>query len=196
MLFVGVIATKHCSSCIAEAVLCGVNMASPSANPEALSTEYNRLRAATHALLADTGSLLTTLVAAPAADGDHQQIDIQLSRFWQLFDGLRKRHDEAQLSVAVLALTKSGEKWGRSACVGAKDGVCAGVFIVGRLQVLCHHIAVHFTFDGKIKACTCQSSSRCAPTEAGQVTESQASDLPSPTPVPHWAAAERKSDFD
>ncbi len=68
-------------------------------------------------LLGDVGGLLADLTSqehsTAASEGDDNEeasrvIDVELQRFWQGYYELKRRHDENALSVAVLALTKSG----------------------------------------------------------------------------------------
>ena len=63
-------------------------------------------------LLRDVGTFFGDLVEAPTSDA-HQLIDEQLQRFWQLYYELKKRREDNELTVAVLALAKSGEGWRR-----------------------------------------------------------------------------------
>ena len=59
-------------------------------------------------LLAQVGTFLGDLVQAPSGDG-HQLLDQQLHQFWHSFYELKKRSHDDELSVAVLALAKSGK---------------------------------------------------------------------------------------
>ncbi len=92
-----------------------------SSNTEASSLKtVSQLRVATDALLAEVGGLLADLLEAPQTEDDEgarHVIDTQLQRFWQSYYDLKRRHEENTLSVAVLALTKSGA----ARCVAAKD---------------------------------------------------------------------------
>jgi hypothetical protein len=73
--------------------------------------EYLQLKGEAGELLADLGSSLITLVEGAPDDGEaHRAIDEQLQSFWGKFYSLKKRWNKEQLSVAVLALTKSGEQ--------------------------------------------------------------------------------------
>lgn len=95
-----------------------LSSAMPAANPEFL-----RLRAGVQQLLQDLGLLLSELVERPQQQGRpgsaleadqtdeeaHLILDQQLNSFFRAFRGLRARHDDNSLSLAVLALTKSGE---------------------------------------------------------------------------------------
>jgi hypothetical protein len=73
--------------------------------------EYLQLKGEAGSLLADLGSSLITLVEGAPDDGEaHRAIDEQLQSFWGRFYSLKKRWNKEQLSVAVLALTKSGEQ--------------------------------------------------------------------------------------
>lgn len=65
----------------------------------------------TEQLLDSLGELLTTLLEGPSGDADdgHSLIDEHLRSFFHAYYELRTRHQQQTLSVAVLALTKSGE---------------------------------------------------------------------------------------
>jgi hypothetical protein len=77
---------------------------------ESQVVEYLQLKGEAGSLLADLGSSLITLVEGAPDDGEaHRAIDEQLQSFWGRFYSLKKRWNKEQLSVAVLALTKSGE---------------------------------------------------------------------------------------
>lgn len=82
-------------------------------------SEYAELRGATTALLHDVGCCVANLLDAPAASehaGAAVSIDETLSSFFNAYYELRSRHESASLSVAILALTKSG----RGAVSGAE----------------------------------------------------------------------------
>ncbi len=85
--------------------------------------DYLRLRGSVHAVLQDLGKLLGDLVERPAAtlgggesaaeaqeeeDAAQSIIDTQLNAFFGAFRSLKLRHEDESLSLAVLALTKSG----------------------------------------------------------------------------------------
>lgn len=77
---------------------------------ESQVVEYLQLKSEAGGLLADLGSSLITLVEGAPDDGEaHRAIDEQLQSFWGRFYSLKKRWNNEQLSVAVLALTKSGK---------------------------------------------------------------------------------------
>jgi hypothetical protein len=61
-------------------------------------------------LLSEAGGFLTELVLAPhSEDGEsHRLIDEHLQSFWRGFYLIKQRHHDDVLSVAVLALAKSG----------------------------------------------------------------------------------------
>jgi hypothetical protein len=73
---------------------------------------------ALHAILDGVGELLSDLCASPEAcegadseAGAHffrSAMDSQASRFWASYAALKQRMDNQNLSVAVLALAKSG----------------------------------------------------------------------------------------
>lgn len=66
----------------------------------------------TEKLLDGIGDLLTTLLEGPAAGdeaGSLDALDAQLSSFFHSFAALRSRHQATHLTVAILALTKSGK---------------------------------------------------------------------------------------
>eukprot|EP00879_Flechtneria_rotunda_P004959 GHRR01005234.1.p1 GENE.GHRR01005234.1~~GHRR01005234.1.p1 ORF type:complete len:470 (+),score=121.45 GHRR01005234.1:171-1580(+) len=73
--------------------------------------EYKQLKAQSSELLTEVGESLISLVEAPAPDQEeaHAAIDQQIQSFFQAYYELRKRHEQEHLSVAVLALTKSGK---------------------------------------------------------------------------------------
>lgn len=77
-------------------------------------------------LLDSLGELLTTLLEGPSGDADecgHSLIDEHLKSFFHGFYELRSREEAQSLTVALLALTKSGEQlseaawWGLQACI-------------------------------------------------------------------------------
>lgn len=74
--------------------------------------EYRQLKAETSELLSSVGNSLIDLCQGPPSE-EHAEayvaIDEQIQKFWNAYYGLKKRHELSQLSVAVLALTKSGE---------------------------------------------------------------------------------------
>ena len=64
--------------------------------------------------LAAVGRFLVQLLEAP--QGDHRPVqllalDAELQKFWKTYDGLKQRHSQQSLQVAVLALTKSGTRF-------------------------------------------------------------------------------------
>jgi hypothetical protein len=61
-------------------------------------------------LLAEAGAFLADLVAAPRGDAANQLIDEQLHSFFQAYHRLKQRTASDELSVAVLALAKSGAR--------------------------------------------------------------------------------------
>lgn len=73
--------------------------------------QYQKARTEINDVLTGVGAFLGDLCTGPAK-GEHEEvhakIDEQLQRFFTLYYDLRKRHEDACLSVAVLALTKSG----------------------------------------------------------------------------------------
>lgn len=72
---------------------------------------YSDLRGEATQLLNDIGQSLTCLLDAPASDGHaeaHIDLTKQLGAFFSCYYKLRKRLERDSLSVAVLALTKSG----------------------------------------------------------------------------------------
>ena len=72
--------------------------------------ELQSFRAGINSVLDDVGVLLGELTeGSPAHEEAHVAIDEQLQHFFQSYYSLRQRHEQAQLSVAVLALTKSGK---------------------------------------------------------------------------------------
>lgn len=83
--------------------------------------DYSLLRAGVNDVLQDMGMLLGELVDRPAGPGEdsedtaHALIDAQLNGFFSGFRALKRRHDDQSLSLAVLALTKSGGSRGESA---------------------------------------------------------------------------------
>lgn len=93
-----------------------------SSNNEASSLKtVSQLRVATDALLAEVGGLLADLLEAPQTEDDEgarHVIDTQLQRFWQSYYDLKRRHEENTLSVAMLALTKSGKSTLLNALMG------------------------------------------------------------------------------
>ncbi|GLC43094.1 hypothetical protein PLESTB_000863800 [Pleodorina starrii] len=79
------------------------------------------------ALLGDVGGLLADLTSQEhstgASDDEENEearrvIDVELQRFWQGYYELKRRHEENALSVAVLALTKSGKSTLLNALMG------------------------------------------------------------------------------
>ena len=72
--------------------------------------KYAQLTRDVGALLEDGigRDLLSKLVEAPKSD-HHLLLDKDISAFFSKYYQLRKRHQEAHLTCAVLALTKSGE---------------------------------------------------------------------------------------
>lgn len=96
-------------------------------------------------LLDSLGDLLTTLLEGPSGDADecgHSLIDEHLKGFFHGFYQLRSREEAQTLTVAVLALTKSGVQlseaawWGLKACmisrglVGPEHGLAGAKPIV------------------------------------------------------------------
>lgn len=86
-------------------------------NAETLQ-EYLELKSEAGSLITDLGTSLISLVEGPSDTSAecveaHKAIDGQLQSFWGRFYQLKKRHERQQLSVAVLALTKSGEQFWR-----------------------------------------------------------------------------------
>jgi hypothetical protein len=85
------------------------------------SSEFVHLRDGVNNILKDLGNLLGELIERPAtdrgfpevtsADEENAQalIDVQLNIFFSTYRSLKKRHDDECLSLAVLALTKSGK---------------------------------------------------------------------------------------
>ncbi|GFR43890.1 hypothetical protein Agub_g5019, partial [Astrephomene gubernaculifera] len=80
-------------------------------------------------LLADVGSLLADLTSqehptGSAEDEENEEarrpIDVALHSFWDSYYDLKRRHEENALSVAVLALTKSGKSTLLNALMGAE----------------------------------------------------------------------------
>lgn len=73
---------------------------------------YVKLKNEVAELLCDVGQSLTCLLDAPASDSHadaHIDLTQQLGTFFGSYYQLRKRLERDCLSVAVLALTKSGE---------------------------------------------------------------------------------------
>jgi hypothetical protein len=73
---------------------------------------YVKLKAETTELLNDVGQSLASLLDAPASESHaeaHIDLTQQLGAFFGCYYKLRKRLDRDCLSVAVLALTKSGK---------------------------------------------------------------------------------------
>lgn len=73
---------------------------------------YIKLKDEISELLNDVGQSLASLLDAPAADGHaeaHIDLTQQLGAFFAVYYHVRKRLERDALSVAVLALTKSGK---------------------------------------------------------------------------------------
>ncbi|GLI58627.1 hypothetical protein VaNZ11_000362 [Volvox africanus] len=84
-------------------------------------------RKSVDSLLAEIGGLLADLTSQECPtealeDDDNVKarrvIDVELQRFWQSYYELKQRHEENALSVAVLALTKSGKSTLLNALLG------------------------------------------------------------------------------
>ena len=81
-----------------------------------------KLRTGVDTLLSDVGGLLADLLDAPQGEGDGAEshsrrvLDAEMHAFWKRFYHLKERHANNQLSVAVLALTKSGAWLAGRAC--------------------------------------------------------------------------------
>lgn len=76
---------------------------------------YAKLKAEATELLNDTGQALACLLDAPASESHadaHIDLTQQLGAFFGCYYKLRKRLERDCLSVAVLALTKSGKSSG------------------------------------------------------------------------------------
>ena len=71
---------------------------------------YAEYRQGIDTVLSDVGVLLGDLVEAPRGEANEANalIDGHLQQFFKAYYELKSRHDDAALSVAVLALTKSG----------------------------------------------------------------------------------------
>lgn len=88
-------------------------------------------------LLSATGTFLGDLVEAPRGEGAHLVIDGQLQKFWTSYYSLKKRNEEQELAVAVLALAKSGEWQGsRFAIQHSTTTFCLGS-LHGSMAVTC-----------------------------------------------------------
>lgn len=82
-----------------------------------MANEYVALRSGVNELLGELGCLLGELVDRGALEEEGEDeilaqgdiMDAQLNSFFATFGALKRRHDDASLSVAVLALTKAGE---------------------------------------------------------------------------------------
>ncbi len=72
-----------------------------------MGESFASVSASIDSVLVDVNELLGALVERPADDSG--SIDLHLSSFYRQFRGLRERHATQELSVAILALTKSGE---------------------------------------------------------------------------------------
>lgn len=86
------------------------------------AARYAELRAETSAAFDQLGSFLADLCEGSEAHQDssgHEgpNLDTNLGNFYETFTALKARHADQNLTVAVLALTKSGE------CVGTSDTV-------------------------------------------------------------------------
>lgn len=78
-----------------------------------MADHYLGMRSSIDGLLADTGAFLADLLDGHGQEDDGEHcllIDQQLQHFFTSFYQLKQRHDEGLLSVAVLALIKSGER--------------------------------------------------------------------------------------
>jgi hypothetical protein len=78
-------------------------------------------------LLSATGTFLGDLVEAPRGEDAHLVIDGQLQKFWTSYYSLKKRNEEQELAVAVLALAKSGEWQGSSFIQDITTTFCLGI---------------------------------------------------------------------
>jgi hypothetical protein len=76
----------------------------------AMADQYAQYREDIDGILCDVGKLLGDLVEAPRAEVNEANalIDGHLQQFFKAYYDLKSRHDDAALSVAVMALTKSG----------------------------------------------------------------------------------------
>lgn len=74
-------------------------------------SEYQQLQEETSKLLGCVGGSLIDLCQGPPSEehaAAYVAIDEQIQKFFTAYYDLRKRHELSKLSVAVLALTKSG----------------------------------------------------------------------------------------
>lgn len=74
-------------------------------------SEYQQLQEETSKLLGCVGESLIDLCQGPPSEehaAAYVAIDEQIQKFFTAYYDLRKRHELSKLSVAVLALTKSG----------------------------------------------------------------------------------------
>ncbi|KAG1654245.1 hypothetical protein FOA52_005800 [Chlamydomonas sp. UWO 241] len=91
-----------------------------------MAEEYRALRSGVNELLGELGCLLGELVDRGALDEEGEPevlaqgdiLDSSLNAFFNTFGALKRRHDDASLSVAVLALTKAGKSTLINALVG------------------------------------------------------------------------------
>ena len=75
-----------------------------------LATRYSELQAETTSILDTIGRLLADLCEGSGAQhGASEGLDINLGSFYETFSSLKARHSDQNLTVAVLALTKSGK---------------------------------------------------------------------------------------
>lgn len=93
----------------------------------AVINEYKQLKAETSELLGSIGESLIDLCQGPPSE-EHAEayvaIDEQIQKFFTAYYDLKKRHELSKLSVAVLALTKSGESLASPAPACAHERSC------------------------------------------------------------------------
>lgn len=85
---------------------------------------YAEASAELDTLLADVGALLVDLTDGSEGEGQEEALLTRLDSWFQAFSSLRERHANAQLSVACLALIKSGAlglRWGAPAACCARS---------------------------------------------------------------------------